>query len=46
MHDLLALFAVERIHAEESAEQVDAARRRLLIWYPRTASGRHASGIG
>jgi DNA-binding SARP family transcriptional activator/Tfp pilus assembly protein PilF len=37
MHDLLASFAAERVDADEPPEQVEAARRRLLTWYLRTA---------
>jgi DNA-binding SARP family transcriptional activator len=37
MHDLLASFAAERVEADEPPEQVEAARRRLLTWFLRTA---------
>jgi tetratricopeptide (TPR) repeat protein len=36
-HDLLRVYAAERVRAEENAAERDAAVRRLLEWYLRTA---------
>jgi tetratricopeptide (TPR) repeat protein len=38
LHDLLRLFAAEQARAEETGEARDAAARRLLQWYLRTAA--------
>src|SRR5215469_2158156 len=37
LHDLLHVYAAERAEAEESAQAVEEAVRRLLGWYLRTA---------
>ncbi|WP_214410646.1 AfsR/SARP family transcriptional regulator [Sphaerisporangium fuscum] len=36
-HDLLSSYAAERARAEETEQDADAALRRLLRWYERTA---------
>jgi DNA-binding SARP family transcriptional activator len=37
LHDLLRLYAAERARHEDSAEERDAATRRLFTWYLHTA---------
>ncbi|WNI18135.1 ATP-binding protein [Actinacidiphila sp. ITFR-21] len=36
-HDLLRAYATDRVQSEESADQRQAARRRVLSWYLHTA---------
>lgn len=36
-HDLVRLYAVERAATEDSLQDQDAARRRVLVWYLNTA---------
>ncbi|OIJ64431.1 ATP-binding protein, partial [Streptomyces mangrovisoli] len=37
LHDLLRVYAAERVHAEEAARERDAAVERLVSWYLHTA---------
>jgi tetratricopeptide (TPR) repeat protein/transcriptional regulator with XRE-family HTH domain len=36
-HDLLRLYSSERVHAEETGDDRDAALRRMFTWYLKTA---------
>lgn len=45
-HDLLQAYALERARAEEPAEEVAAARERLLDWYLGTAAQARATAFG
>jgi DNA-binding SARP family transcriptional activator len=38
-HDLLRVYATERVHAEDAADDRSAAAGRLLRWYLHTADG-------
>src|SRR5580693_7420762 len=37
LHDLLRAYAAERARADEPAQEIDDAVRRVLLWYLRTA---------
>ncbi|MEV0386492.1 BTAD domain-containing putative transcriptional regulator [Nonomuraea sp. NPDC050643] len=37
LHDLLRLYAAERVHAEQGPPSLEAARHRLYDWYLRSA---------
>ncbi|GAB3428952.1 BTAD domain-containing putative transcriptional regulator [Actinophytocola sediminis] len=45
-HDLLQAYALERALAEESAQDVAAARERILDWYLRTVAQARATAFG
>ncbi|MBQ1094474.1 tetratricopeptide repeat protein [Streptomyces sp. B93] len=42
LHDLLRVYAAERVHAEETRQERDQAVERLLSWYLHTADAAYA----
>ncbi|MDQ0772126.1 DNA-binding SARP family transcriptional activator/predicted negative regulator of RcsB-dependent stress response [Streptomyces aurantiacus] len=42
LHDLLRVYATERVHAEETTQERERAVERLLTWYLHTAAAAYA----